>query len=244
MKNAEFLRLPHTNKNLLWSVRQRMIFRYEKHKDDASLLLLEAEAEGLSDDGDGSDKEGRPASEDSGDEDPAVAARRLREEIELVRDERPSADGVDQVEPCQGDAWEHQTMEQRLSAAWSAPAAEDLRVGAAGTFEDGVRVDPRYDWQSLPGTVSASHAATYKRMWSEWREAGGVAEGDGVARDRLDVWGRFAFDVVETKAAAREQWLARGRLSRRLTQPLRLILSGGAGSGKSTAIRAIVRAQR
>ena len=80
VKNAEYLRLPHTNKNLLWSVRQRMIFRYEKHKDDASLLLLEAEAEGLSDDGDGSDKEGRPASEDSGDEDPAVAARRLREE--------------------------------------------------------------------------------------------------------------------------------------------------------------------
>ena len=135
-------------------------------------------------------------------------------------------------------------MEQRLSAAWSAPAAEDLRVGAAGTFEDGVRVNPRYDWQSLPGTVTASHAAAYKRMWSEWREAGGVAEGDGVARDRLDVWGRFAFDVVETKAAAREQWLARGRLSRRLAEPLRLILSGGAGSGKSTAIRAIVRAQR
>ena len=135
-------------------------------------------------------------------------------------------------------------MEQRLSAAWSAPAAGDVRVGAAGTFEDGVRVNPRYDWQSLPGTVTAAHADAYKRRWAEWREAGGVAEGDGVARDGLDVWGRFAFDVVETKAAAREQWLARGRLSRRVTKPLRLILSGGAGSGKSTAVRAIVRRTR
>ena len=45
--------MPHTNKNLLWSVRQRMVFRYEKHKDDAALLLLEAEAAGLSDDEDG-----------------------------------------------------------------------------------------------------------------------------------------------------------------------------------------------
>ena len=221
-----------------------MVFRCEKHKGDAALLLPDADGEGLSDDADGSDKDGRPASDDSGDEDPAEAARRLREEIELVRDERPNADGVEQVEPCQGDAWDHLTLEQRLSAAWSAPAAGDLRVGAAGTFEDGVRVNPRYDWQSLPGTVSAAHADAFKRRWAEWREAGGVAEGDGVTRDGLDVWGRFAFDVVETNAAAREQWLARGRLSRRLTQPLRLILSGGAGSGKSTTVRAMVRRQR
>ena len=121
----------------------------------------------------------------------------------MVRDERPSVDGVEQVEHRQGDAWENQTLEQRLSAAWSAPAAGDLRLGAAGTFEDGVRVNPRYDWQSLPGTVAASYADAYKRQWAEWRQAGGVAEGDGVARDCLDVWGRFAYDVVKTKAAAR-----------------------------------------
>ena len=83
-----------------------------------------------------------------------------------------------------------------------------------------------------------------KRCWSELREAGGVAEGDGVARDGLSAWGRFAFDVVEVNAAAREQWLARGRLSRRVTKPMRLILSGGAGPGKSTIVRAIVRRQR
>ena len=131
-----------------------------------------------------------------------------------------------------------------MSAAWSAPAAGDLRLGAAGTFEDGVRVNPRYDWQSLPGTVAASYADAYKRQWAEWRQAVGVAESDGVTRDGLDVWGRFAFDVAETKAVAREQWLLGGRRSRRSTKPLRLILSGGAGSGKSTTVRAMVRAQR
>ena len=148
--------------------------------------LPAAEDKGLSDDEDGSDKDGRPASEASGHEDQVDAARRLREEIEMVLDERPSADGVEQVEPFQGDAWENMTAEQRLSAALSAPAAADLRVGVGGTFEDCVRVGPRYDWQSLPGTVSASHVDAYKRCWSEWREAGGVAEGDGVERDGLD----------------------------------------------------------
>ena len=71
-------------------------------------------------------------------------------------------------------------------------------------------MNPRYDWQSLPGTVSASYADAYRRQWRDWREAGGVAQGDGVSREELDVWGRFAFDVVEAKAVAREQWLARG----------------------------------
>ena len=219
-----------------------MIFRYEKHKDDADLPQPAAEENGLSDDEDGSDKERQVVSDQSGDEDPAEAARRLREEIELVRDERPTADGVEQVGPCQGDAWQHQTLEQRLSAAWSAPATGDLRLGAAGTFEDGVSVNPRYDWQSLPGTVAASYADAFRRQWAEWRQAGGVAEGDGGSRDDLDVWGRFAFDVAEAKAVARELWLARGRRSRRLAAPLRLILSGGAGSGKSTTVRAMVRA--
>ncbi len=123
VKNLEFLGAPHTNKNLLWTVRQRMIFRYEKHKDDAELPRPAADDKGLSDDEDGSDKDGRPASEDSGDEDPADAARRLREEIELVRDERPSADGVEQVEPGAVDAWDHMTLERGLVRAGSGRSA-------------------------------------------------------------------------------------------------------------------------
>ncbi len=56
-----------------------------------------------------------------------------------------------------------QTLEQRLSAAHAAPAAGDVRAGgAAGTFADGVSVNPRYDWISLPNTVPAGRLATFK----------------------------------------------------------------------------------
>ena len=37
-------------------------------------------------------------------------------------------------------------------------------------------------------------------MWAKWPEAGGIADGDGVVRDRLDIWGRFAFDVERSLA--------------------------------------------
>ena len=105
-------------------------------------------------------------------------------------------------------------------------------------------MNPQYDWRSLPGTVSASHLDAFRSWWRAWREEGAVAEGDGVGRDDLDVWGRFAYDIVEQKAAARQRWLARGRRTLRQGKPLRLVLTGGAGSGKSTTVRALVRAQR
>ena len=68
-------------------------------------------------DDDSRDAGNAPVSDGSGDEDLDDASKRLRQEVDMFRDELPSADGVEQVEPCQGDAWEHQTAEQRLSAA-------------------------------------------------------------------------------------------------------------------------------
>ncbi len=242
--NPHFLRQPHTNKNFLWTVRQRMMHRYKVHKDDPDLSRPDADKEGASDDDDGSDPDKGPASDGSADEGPAEAARRLREEIEIVRDERPSADGVEQLEPGVGNEWDRQTLEQRLSAAHSAPAAADVSVNVGGTFADGVSVNPRYDWQSLPDTVSAGYENAFKRQWAEWKQSGGIAQGDGMERDELDVWGKFAYDIVEQKALDRATWQAGGKLCRRQTRPLRLVLSGGAGSGKSTTVRAIVRAQR
>ena len=52
---------------------------------------------------------------------------------------------------------------------------------------------------------------------------------------------------MNEKARQRDEWLGPEQtrpLRRRETKPLRLILTGGAGSGKSTAIRAFVRARR
>ena len=56
-------------------------------------------------------------------------------------------------------------------------------------------------------------------------------QGDGVARAGLDVWGRFAYDVVEQKARERERRLSAVSGRAPMSKPLRLILSGGAGSG-------------
>ncbi len=71
-----------------------------------------------------------------------------------------------------------------------------------------------------------------------------IEYGDGWEREDLDVWGRFAYDVVRRKADERDAWLEDALRRPRLTKPARLILSGGAGSGKSTTVRAIVRMQR
>ena len=159
-----------------------MVFRHERHKDGPDLAQPEGDQDDthqqrISDDEDGADPERQPRSDDSGDEDPAEAARKLREEIEMVRDLPPDADGVEAFEPGE-DA---QTTEQRLSAAHSGPAAGDFRsASAAGTFEDGVRVNPRYNWSTLPNTVSAAHVARFKENWRMWRQEAGALRGDGV----------------------------------------------------------------
>ena len=86
-------------------------------------------------------------------------ARRLREEVEILQDARPSADGVDDHAPG-ADEWGRTTVEERPSAARGAPAAGDVRVGLAGD-QDGVCVNPppaAFAWESMEGAVpTASH---------------------------------------------------------------------------------------
>ncbi len=230
-------------------VRRRMIARFVRHKkehvdDDAG-----AEEGGAASDDDGRDPDKAPVSEDSGDDGLDDAAKRLREEAEIVRDERPTADGVEQLEPG-GNDWDRATAEQRLSAAHSAPAAGDVSLGPApgGLHADGASVNPRgYAWHLMEGHVCASADERFRQSWATWREAGAAARGDGLTREELDTWGRFAYDIVAEKARERDDWLgseqARHR-PRRRTKPLRMILTGGAGSGKSTTVRALVRARR
>ena len=145
--SPQFLRT-HTNRALLRAVRRRMMFRYERHKNDADLLQPERDSED-----DDARSEPAAAPETSGDEDPAAAARHVREELEMVRDERPTADGVEQLGAGDVDEWQRVTLAQRLSAAQSADAAADLRIGTSAIFADGVSVNPQYDWQ----TVSYTH---------------------------------------------------------------------------------------
>ena len=114
---------------------------------------------------------------------------------------------------------------------------------------DGASVNPPgYAWQLMDGNVDPSFDSRFKQSWSTWREAGTAARGDGCTYDELDVWARFAYKIAMRKADERDEWRGEGRSPgirrRRLTKPLRMIVTGGAGSAKSTAIRALVRARQ
>ena len=240
-------RASQTNGCLLRLVRRRMIVRFLRHKaehpeDD---IAADPAAEADSDD----DGRARGEDDDSDDEDPAEVAKRLHDDAEIIRDELPNADGVDQGVPGE-DAWARATAEQRLSAASSAPAASDLSLGQApgGLHVGGVSVNPPgFRWNELPGNVCPSLNDHLRNCWGNWRKAGTALSGDGLSRGELDVWGRFAYDVVDKKSAERDAWLGEGALrvhGPRRSKPLRLILTGGAGSGKSTTLRALVRRRR
>ena len=69
-------------------------------------------------------------------------------------------------------------------------------------------------------------------------------DGDGVERSELDAWQRFAHDIVVESAEKRdaEEFDSVGDL--RGYKPLRLLVSGSAGTGKSKTLRAFVRGRR
>ena len=79
---------------------------------------MAADLPGADSDDDGRERKEGEASDD--DEDPALLAKRLEEDVEMIRDELPAADGVDEAAPGE-DAWVRATAEQRLSAASFAP---------------------------------------------------------------------------------------------------------------------------
>ena len=91
-----------------------------------------------------------------------------------------------------------------------------------------------YRWVSCVGYEQASAA---QKKWELWKDKPVSDDGDGVERASLDVWQRFAHDIVVGKAEQRdaaEQEV--GKL--RGYKPLRLLVSGSAGAGKSRTLRA------
>ena len=126
-----------------------MIARFLRHWAEQQEGDADVGDEVLERDDDGLDSDGPPVSEASGVED--GAAGRAGEEVEIIRDERPTADGVEQLEPGTTD-WDVTTAEQRLSAAHSAPAAADVSLGPArgGLHADGVSVNrPGHPWHLM-----------------------------------------------------------------------------------------------
>ena len=180
-----------TNARLLRLVRRRMIVRFLRHKAEHPEDDVAADWPGADSDDDGRERKDEESSDD--DEDPAVLAKRLEEDVEMIRGELPTADGVDEAAPGE-DAWARATAEQRLSAASSAPAAVDTSLGVrrVGLHVDGASVNPPgFAWHELPGNIPASLNTRMRDRWAAWRKAGTALSGDGLERGRLDVWLRL-----------------------------------------------------
>ena len=135
--------------------------------------------------------------------------------------------------------WARAGLEERASAAGPAAAAADVKVGGelgavAGARgaerQRGMLWNPKgYAWTSEPCNVPCSEYDRLDKLREKWYGHAEVGDGaDRVAREELDPWQKFAYDVV----------------CRSGPKALRLMLMGSAGTGKSRTIRAFVGAQR
>ena len=79
-----------------------------------------------------------------------------------------------------------------------------------------------------------------RKWWDEWKDKSVDDDGDGVDRSELDAWQRFAHDIVVERAEKRDA-LEDSVVGLRENKPLRLLVSGSAGTGKSKTLRSFVR---
>ena len=130
-----------------------------------------------------------------------------------------------------------------LSAAGPARVAPDVVIGAAlprpGLVgAEAELVNPAgHTWVSA---VGVEHVARLRALWGVWRVQEVDGGADAVARAELDEWQGFAHDIVMMKA--RERDACGGLLGK--YEPLRMILTGDAGTGKTRTIRATVGTRR
>ena len=160
----------------------------------------------------------------------------------IIRDERPGCGG-DAVEAEGGDTtWGSLSREEQLSSARPAVEAPPnqrtsdpvLAAELAGL------VNPEgYDWFSRslapPSRIDALRAIEkeYNTRIKHPDEDLGVEE-----TTELDAWQEFAVRISDERALLRERELEQGVVSP--SKPLRLILTGTAGTGKSLTVRAMV----
>ena len=228
-----------TNKTLLRRVLRRMLKKAERKEEQDA---------GSSSDGAGKagQESGRESSSHASDVEPGAAADRP----ELIRDERPDEDEVAGVEGADG-GWNAVTVAQRLSAAaGSAAPAADVNVDEGGGGEPADSSDKQWVNPSWATWNSLVDAAEYQRMKALWTEIQGgdveTTDEDKVVRSELDPWQAFAHDVSLASLRERQRRLRERGCGAKFDgfQPLRLLLSGGAGTGKSRCVRAIVSSMR
>ena len=131
-----------------------------------------------------------------------------------------------------GERWAALSPEELLSAAPPAPAASDSVVGSAGTSSGhrqfvGGHVNPRgYRWD-VDNFVSSSSIRGMAAAWQNWRDVSVRGEVEVVAREDLDSWQKFAYDILS-----------------KVRRGVRVFLTGTAGTGKSRTVRSCVAARQ
>ena len=162
--------------------------------------------------------------------------------VEMDRAPRPQpgcAEDAEEADP----AWARRSAEERASAAGAAAPAKDRRKGDPAGVGDagrrgpgfGVLFNPKgYNWTD-PDEPCNVHWREYDRLKAlrdKWYGKAFVGDGaEAVERHELDPWQKFAHDLVARDRSA-------------VKDPLRLLLLGTAGTGKSRTVRSVVSARR
>ena len=244
------------NNRLLRRTKKEMVSRHHRQlvKDAAKKERAKARAKGCdvatSDVGGTGDDGGVDDSGVDEDKDADQLAAKLAGErdedpnddrVEMEREERPRAGPAG--ETGEQDVWARRTAAERLSAAGQAPQARDRVLGAddamdvsgGAGFEQplGVIFNPKdFPWTEQRCNVHWSEEGRLKKQQDEWYGKAHVGDGaDTVDRSELDAWQKFAHDIVMDSRF-------------KPTCPLRLMLLGSAGTGKSRTVRSFVGSRR
>lgn len=161
--------------------------------------------------------------------------------IEMIREPLPQAGGGEGVAAA-SDEWARRSPAELVSAAGRAPQASDRSVDA-GELPDGSAVhegsamgvlfNPKgFDWTKQACNVHHSELARLEALQKKWYGNAHVGDGaDMVSREELDPWQKFAHDIVMDGQHVK-------------SKPLRMMLLGSAGTGKSRTLRSFVGARR
>jgi hypothetical protein len=236
-----------TNWDLLWWTRVEMMRRYQRKKarEAAAKEAKEVEKGDLREgEGSGASSEGSVGGSsdhsDRGEEDPEQPVPEMQE---VLRDPRPPVPGDAPDAGGVDDDWARATLEQQASASCvpGKKTADRVTAAPAPVVRKGVAaVNPpssEYTWESI---VSNRYVREWNEKWERWHDREVQGDEEFVETDTLNTWQRFAVDIAEYDAAVRDA-LDNGRPGcLRNYEPLRLHLSGDAGSGKSLTVRAMV----
>jgi hypothetical protein len=236
------------NKALLKQTKREMIRRYRKHLWKAAKKVKNGQATSSDEEDKGvsgeSDADSQADADKQADDLAAKLAGDLNddpnaERIEIEREPRPTAGGLAQGGE-EDASWAQRSAEERLSAAGAAAQAPD-RVAGQGlgsTTGDrdrsfGVVFNPKgYPWTKDECNVHWSEEKRLLELRDKWYGKAFVGDGaDIVRREDLDPMQRFAHDIVmDPRHSA--------------TAPLRLMMLGSAGTGKSRTVRSFVSSRR